>query len=68
MTKHQFSLSIGVDIAITIQAEDSGRTWNGHAVPVLTDDQAAIIGAAIGEPDMAAGESDGLSWVLCHEA
>lgn len=57
-----FTLSIGPEIELKITAPNSGRTWNGHAVPILSAEQAAIIGPAIGEPDLQAGESDGLTW------
>lgn len=57
-----FTLTVGPDVELHIVAEDSGRTWNGFAVPILTNDQAAIVGHAIGEPDMLGGESDGLQW------
>jgi hypothetical protein len=56
-----FTLTIGPDVALTIRAEDSGRIWNGFAVPILTAEQAAIVGAAIGEP-LTAGPSEGLTW------
>lgn len=64
MTKQTFTLTIGRDVELTVMAEDSHRMWNGFAVPILTADQAAIVGAAINEPNLAAGESDGLQWEL----
>jgi hypothetical protein len=59
-----FTLPIGTGIELHLLAEDSGRTWNGYAVPILTDQQAATVGAAIGEADLQAGESDGLQWEI----
>lgn len=47
----------------TIRAADSGRTWNGYAVPLLTAEQAAQVADAIGEP-VQAGESAGLTWEI----
>lgn len=47
---------------IIIHAPDSGRTWNGYAVPVLTDAQAAFVARFANETPIPAGPSDGLTW------
>lgn len=59
-----FTLPMGTGIEIRILAEDSGRKWNGYAVPVLTQQQADVVGYALGEKDWLAGESDGLQWEI----
>lgn len=63
----KFSLTIGTDVELVVVARHSGRKWNGFDVPVLTADQAALVGTAIGESDSAAGESDGLQWEVVRQ-
>lgn len=46
---------------LQLRALDTGRTWNGFPVPLLSQLQAQIIGLFIGE-DMNAGPADGLTW------
>ena len=59
-----FTLPLGIGVELRVWAEDSDRTWNGFAVPILTSDQAEIVGRAIGESDLLAGASDGLTWEI----
>lgn len=62
LTRFRLCIGDGVDLIVT--APDSRRTWNGHAVPILTQNQACIVGHAIDEDDWSAGESDGLQWEI----
>ena len=59
-----FTLPLGNGVELRVWAEDSGRTWNGFAVPTLTTAQAIIVGDALGVPDFIAGESSGLTWEI----
>jgi len=61
MTTRTYSLTLDNGSDLTITAEDAGRTWNGWAVPILTTEQAATVGRAIGE-SLTAGPADGLTW------
>lgn len=65
MTKQTFTLTIGPDVELNVVAEDSGRMWNGYAVPVLTREQADVVGAAICD-HLDVGPSEGLTWELRH--
>lgn len=66
MTKQSFSLTVAADTELVIRAEDSGRTWNGYAVPILTAEQALIVSAALCE-HIDAGPAEGLTWTLTGE-
>lgn len=61
MTKQTFRLTLDTDVELVIRAEDSGRTWNGYAVPILTAEQAAIVGVATLD-HLDAGPCEGLTW------
>ncbi len=60
--KRVFTLTLAADVDLVVRAEDAGRLWNGWAVPILTDEQAAFVGVALGEPELKAGPCDGLCW------
>ena len=59
-----FTLPLGNGVELRVWAEDSGRTWNGFAAPILTAAQAIIVGDALHVPDFIAGESSGLTWEI----
>lgn len=59
---NRFSLTLDSGAEFTIDAEDSGRTWNGFPVPILTAEQAAVVAETIGDPYMVTGEASGLTW------
>jgi hypothetical protein len=52
---------------IIVHAPDSGRTWNGFAVPVLTAVQAVFVARFVHEPPIPAGPSEGLQWARLPE-
>src|SRR5665213_2613010 len=62
LLRRTFSLTMGVNVELRIVSVDSGKTWNGYAVPILTAAQAEAVGFALGEPYIVAGESAGLAW------
>jgi hypothetical protein len=61
MTKQTFTLTVGPDMELNVLADNSGRLWNGFPVPILTAEQAEIVGRALGET-LTAGPADGLTW------
>jgi hypothetical protein len=64
--KRVFILTVAAGAELSIVAEDSGQTWNGYPVPVLTAEQAAIVSAATLD-HIEPGPCAGLTWERAPE-